>query len=80
MKNLVFLKKGISKTIENEAKVWKEWFLILLRTLGASFLGNLLTGKGTIRAGEGKNRAFQDFYCCPTLIWFWNTKVLSKWT
>ena len=27
---------------------------MLLRTLGASLLGNLLTGKGIIRAGEGK--------------------------
>ena len=26
---------------------------MLLVTLGASLLGNLLTGKGTIRAGEG---------------------------
>ena len=26
---------------------------ILLGTLGASLLGNLLTGKGTIRAGKG---------------------------
>ena len=41
---------------------------MLLGTLGASFLGNLLTGKsiikageGTIREGEGKIRAGQDF-------------------
>ena len=26
---------------------------MLFGTLGASLLGNLLTGKGTIRAGEG---------------------------
>ena len=30
-------------------------------TLGASLLGNLLTGKGTIRAGEGIFRAGQNF-------------------
>ena len=30
---------------------------ILLGTLGASLLGNLLTGKGTKRAGEGIVRA-----------------------
>ena len=32
---------------------------MLLGTLGASFLGNLLTGKGIYRAGKGKgiNRA-----------------------
>ena len=33
---------------------------MLLRTLGASLLGNLLTGKGTIRADEGTVRADQD--------------------
>ena len=27
---------------------------MLLRTLGASLLGNILTGKGIIRAGEGR--------------------------
>ena len=27
---------------------------MLLGTLGASLLGNLLTGKGTYRAGKGK--------------------------
>ena len=27
---------------------------MLLRTLGASLLGNILTGKGIIRAGEGQ--------------------------
>ena len=30
---------------------------MLLDTLGASLLGNLLTAKGTIRAGEGTVRA-----------------------
>ena len=45
--------KGISKTIKNEAKVQKRGFLsMLLDTLGAILLGNLLTGKGTVRAGE----------------------------
>ena len=29
--------------------------------LGASFLGNLLLGKSTIRAGEGTITASQDF-------------------
>ena len=33
---------------------------MLLRTLGASLLGNLLTGKGAIRADEGTVRAGQD--------------------
>ena len=34
---------------------------MLLSTLGASLLRNLLTGKDTIRAGEGTVRAGQDF-------------------
>ena len=61
--------KGVSKTIKNEAKEQKGGFLgIILATLGASLLGNLLTGKctirareGKIRAGEGTIRAEQDF-------------------
>ena len=34
---------------------------MLLGTLSASLLGNLLTCKGTIRAGKGTVRASQDF-------------------
>ena len=34
---------------------------MLLGTLGASLLGNLLIGKGLIRSGEGTVRASQDF-------------------
>ena len=52
------LLKGITKTIKNETKEPKEGFLsMLLGTLGASLLGNLLTGKGFVRAGEGFVRA-----------------------
>ena len=46
--------KGITKTIENETKVQKGGFLgISLCTLGAILLGNMLTGKGMLRAGYG---------------------------
>ena len=46
--------KGITKTIKNEAKEQKVGFLgMLLGTLGASLLGNLLLGKGIVRAGYG---------------------------
>ena len=39
--------KGVTKTIEDETKEQKGGFLsMLLGTLGASLLGNLLTGKG----------------------------------
>ena len=48
------LSKGVSETIQNEAKEQKGGFLsMLLGTLGASLLGNMLAGKGIIRAGEG---------------------------
>ena len=46
--------KGVSKKMKNEAKEQKGEFLrTLLDTLDASLLANLLTGKGTIGAGEG---------------------------
>ena len=45
--------KDVSETMKNEAKEQKGGFLgILLGTLGASLLRNLLTRKGTIGAGE----------------------------
>ena len=48
------LLKGITKTIESETKELKRWFLVMsLGTLGASLLGNMLTGKGILRAGYG---------------------------
>ena len=48
--------KGVTKTIENETKEQKVGFLsVLLGTLGASLLGNWLTGKGIVRAGYGNN-------------------------
>ena len=51
------LLKGVTKTIENETKEQKGGFLsMLLGTLGASLLGNLLTGKGIVRAGSGNNK------------------------
>ena len=46
--------KGVTKSVQNEVKEQKRGFLsALLDTLGASLLGNLLTGKGINRAGEG---------------------------
>ena len=47
------LLKGVSETIQNEAKEQIGGFLsMLLGTLGASLLRNILTGKGINRAGE----------------------------
>ena len=59
------LLKGVTETVQNEVKEQKGGFLsMLLGTLGASLLGNLLTGKGVnkkgkeiIRAGEGVKKS-----------------------
>ena len=54
--------KRVSETIKNKAKGQKCDFLsMLLGTFSASLLGNLLTGKGTFRAGEDTIRAGQNF-------------------
>ena len=46
LQNSGILLKGVSKTIENETKEQRGGFLsMLLGTLGASLLGNLLSGK-----------------------------------
>ena len=59
LENSGILLKGVSKSIENKTKEQKGGFLsMLLGTLGASLLGNLLTGgKGIMRVGEGTVRA-----------------------
>ena len=54
------LLKEVTETVQNEVKEQKRGFLsMLLGTLGASLLRNLLTSKGINRAGKGKgiNRA-----------------------
>ena len=54
------LLKGVTESVQNEIKEQKGGFLsMLLGKLGASLLGNLLTGKGIYRAGKvkGINRA-----------------------
>ena len=43
------LPEGVSETIQNEAKEQRGGFLsMLFGILGASLLGNILTGKGAI--------------------------------
>ena len=47
------LLKGVTKIIKNKTKEEKEGFLtLLLGTLAASLVGNLLAGKGIVRAGS----------------------------
>ena len=62
LENSNVLLKGVSETIQHEAKEQRGGFLsMLLVTLGASLLGDILSkgisGKGVIRAGEGTIRA-----------------------
>ena len=68
------LLERVSETIKNEAKKQKGGFLgMLLSTLGASLLGNMLAGKRFIRAGEGtakvgyrsKRFLFKIFFLIP---------------
>ena len=51
------LLKGVTESVQNEVKEQKEVFLsMLLGTVGASLLRNLLTGKGTFHEGKGVNK------------------------
>ena len=57
LENSDILLKEVIKTIENEFKEQRGGFLsMLLGTLRVSLLGNLLTGKGIVRAGEGSKK------------------------
>ena len=51
------LLKGVTKTIKNETKEQKRGFLnMILGTLGAILLGNMLGGKGIVRACSGNKK------------------------
>ena len=51
------LLKEVTETVQNEVKEQRAEFLsMLLGTLGASLLGNLLTGKGVYRAGKDRGK------------------------
>ena len=57
LENSNFLLKGVTKRIKNETKEQKGGFLsMLLSTLGASLLGNMLAEKGIVRAGSGSKK------------------------
>ena len=59
LENFNILLIGVTKTIENETKEQKGGFSsMLLGTLGASLLGNVLTRKGIVRAGSGNKIDF----------------------
>ena len=68
------LLKGITESVQNEIKEQKVGFVsILLGTLGASLLGNLLTGKGVNEKGKGIHRAGERIVKAGELIWIFNT-------
>ena len=51
------LLKGVTKLIKNDKKEQKGGFLsMLLATLGACLLGNMLAGKKIVRAGYGNKK------------------------
>ena len=59
LENSNILLKRFTKTIKNERKEQKEVFLsMLLGTLGASLLGNLLTGKRNYKSWFRKTMGF----------------------
>ena len=54
------LLKGVTETGQNEVKEQKEGFLsMLLGILGASLLGNILSGRGINKKGRAINRAVE---------------------
>ena len=82
--------KRTTKTIENETKQKGEFLRMLLGTLWASLLGNMLTGKEILRASYGHKEEIamlragygssikKTFDFIPSSNKFWNTEVLSK--
>ena len=67
LKDCNILFREITETIKNETKKQNRGFLImLLGTLGASLLGNLLVGKGIVRAGCGNKKGKKN---CKSWLW-----------
>ena len=57
LENYNILLKGVTEIIKNETKEQREGFLgILVVTLGSILLGNLLSGKGIVRASSGNKK------------------------
>ena len=57
LKDSNIFSKGVTKTIRNKIKEQKGGSLsMLLENLGASLLGNLLSGKAVVRTGSGNKK------------------------
>ena len=66
LEDSTILLKGITKTIKNKTKEQNGGFLgMLLGTLDASLLGNLLSGKGIVAGSENKKRKRN----CNSWLW-----------
>ena len=66
------LLKGVTETIKNETKEQKGGFLgTLVGTLGSILLGNLLSGKGIVRAGY--SHSLSSAYTCR----LWIKKIIN---
>ena len=69
--------KGVSEAIKNEVKEQKGEFLsMLLGTLGASLLGNLLAGKNTIEQVKAQVGLARILNAASSFNKLWNKKVL----
>ena len=69
--------REITKAIKNETKVQQGRFLIMvLVTLGASSLGNMLTGKWMVRAGYGnrERKGMLRTGCEGSMKFLWSKK------
>ena len=65
LKESYILLKGVTKTIKNETKEQEGGFLgMLLGTLGASLLGNMLAGKGIVTAGYWNKKGTEMLRAC----------------
>ena len=65
LKDSNILLKGVTKTIKNETKEQEGGFLgMLLGTLGASLLGNMLAGKGIVRTGYWNKKGTEMLRAC----------------
>ena len=83
------LLKGVTNTIKNETKEQKGGFLsMLVGTLGATLLGNLLSRKRIVRAGSGNNKGKGILWAGAGKEWdfaassfnkLWDTETLWQW-
>ena len=60
------LLEEVTKTIKNETEQKGGFLGMLLGTLGASLLGNMLAGKGIVRAGSGNTKRKRN---CEGFLW-----------